>query len=295
MTLRILIVSLFALALTIPTLADSRIEKTLSLAPGGRFVLDADSGSVSVAGSDQSGANIVITSNRDDLQNLFEFKFEEDAGAVRVRAERRSSWGWFDSLNLHYEIRVPKSVTLDIKTGGGGIELSSIAGDAELKTSGGSIQVSGLTGKLHAQTSGGHVRAEEVQGDADLETSGGGIEADAVDGALTARTSGGSIHIERVTGRVEAHTSGGGITAVLSKKNAHGGALETSGGSISASVDPAANLEIEASTSGGHVSSDLPIRVSGSISSHSLHGSLGNGGETLLLHTSGGSIHLAAL
>jgi Putative adhesin len=295
MGLRIALIALVAAVLVIPTLADSRIEKSLSLAPGGRFVLDADSGSVSVTGTDQSGASIVITSNRDDLQNLFEFKFDDDSGAVRVRAERREHWSWFDNLNLHYEIRVPKSTQLDIKTGGGGIEVNSIARDADLKTSGGSIQVLGVVGKLHAQTSGGHVHAEEVQGDADLETSGGSIEADSIDGSLSAHTSGGSIHIQRVTGRVDAHTSGGGITAALGKKNGHGGTLETSGGSISASIDPSANLHIDASTSGGHVSSDLPIRVSGSMSSHELHGALGSGGETLVLHTSGGSIHLSAL
>ena len=38
------------LALAAPTLAGSKIEKTLSLNPGGRFVLDSDSGGVSVTG-----------------------------------------------------------------------------------------------------------------------------------------------------------------------------------------------------------------------------------------------------
>ena len=73
------------------------------------------------------------------------------------------------------------------------------------------------------------------------------------------------------------------------------GNLETSGGSIEIAIDPAANLNLDASTSGGSVSSDLPVRVVGTISHTSMHGSIGSGGEELRLHTSGGSIHIRAL
>jgi DUF4097 and DUF4098 domain-containing protein YvlB len=285
------------LALAIPTFAGSRIEKTLALNPGGRFVLDSESGSVSVTGSNEPGAKVVITSNRDDLQDRFDFSFDEKPGVVRVLARQHQHFHFlsFDNLNLHFEVRVPKETILNIKTAGGGIEINSMGSEADLETSGGPITVSGLTGRLGAHTSGGGIRVQETKGDSELRTSGGGIEVDSVDGSLVARTSGGSIHIQRVTGRVDAHTSGGGITAVLSKKNAHGGVLETSGGSISVAIDPAANLEIDASTSGGSVQTDLPIRVVGTISRHGLRGTMGSGGETLRLRTSGGSIHLRPL
>ena len=285
------------LALAAPTLAGSKIEKTLSLNPGGRFVLDSDSGGVSVTGSNQPGAKIVITSDRDDLQDRFDFNFEEKPGVARVRARQRDHFHLFsfDNFNLHFEVRVPKETILNIRTAGGGIEINSMGSEADLETSGGPITVSGLTGRLDARTSGGGIRVQETKGDSELRTSGGGIEADSVDGSLIARTSGGSIHIQRVTGRVDAHTSGGSITAVLSEKNSHGGMLETSGGSISVAIDPAANLEIDASTSGGSVRTDLPIRVVGTISRHDLRGALGSGGETLTLRTSGGSIRISPL
>jgi DUF4097 and DUF4098 domain-containing protein YvlB len=116
-----------------------------------------------------------------------------------------------------------------------------------------------------------------------------------VDGNLHAHTSGGGIRIEKVSGYVEAKTSGGPIRATYSPGNRHGGELETSGGPIEIAIDPAANLNLDASTSGGSVSSDLPVRVVGTISHSSLHGSIGSGGEELRLHTSGGSIHIHAL
>jgi hypothetical protein len=283
------------LLLAFPAWAGTQIEKSFPLNPGGRFILDSDGGSVSITGTDQSEAKVTITGNR-DLENLFDFTFDASNAAVRIRAERRDHWGWFGfDLNMHYEIRVPKATALEIRTGGGGIEVNTVAAEARLKTSGGPIDVSGLNGRLLAETSGGPVRVTEIQGDAEVGTSGGGITADAIDGSLIAHTSGGGIHIHRVTGRIDAHTSGGGIVAVLSKKNDRGGVLESSGGSISATLDPAVNLEIDASTSGGSVVSDLPIHSSGWISTHALRGKLGSGGETLRMHTSGGSISINSL
>ena len=59
--------ALLALAVAAPRAgADSRIEKNLKLDPGGKFVLDSDAGSVTLTGSSERGASVVITSNRDD-------------------------------------------------------------------------------------------------------------------------------------------------------------------------------------------------------------------------------------
>ena len=284
------------LILSAPTWADSQLTRTLKLEPNGRFVLDADYGSVTVMGSDQPGAIVMVTSNRDDVQDRVDFNFAENPGMVRLTAHRRS-WHLFNFFfeRLSYKIRVPKATTLEIKTGGGGITIYSMSGDEDLKTSGGFIEVSHLQGTLHAHTSGGHIKVEQIQGDTDLDTSGGGIEANSVDGRLVANTSGGSIHIDQVAGRVDAHTSGGSIGATFRKGNAHGGLIETSGGSIHIKIDPSVNLEVDASTSGGSVNSSIPLRVVGTASRRALRGTLGSGGELLRVHTSGGSVRIEAL
>jgi DUF4097 and DUF4098 domain-containing protein YvlB len=286
------------LAMAAPAWAGSQIEKTLKLGPGGKFVLEADEGSVDVVGGDQTGANVVITSYRNDLEKEVDLKFEEDAGIVRVREQRRY-WNpldfLFDPLGLHYEIRLPKSTTLEIRTGGGGIRVDSMVGYADLKTSGGSIELSHLTGDVHAHTSGGKIRAEQIRGEIEVGTSGGGIEADSIDGGLTADTSGGGIRINGITGRVRAHTSGGSIEASLSKGNGHGGVIDTSGGSIFVRLDPAVNLNVDASSSGGGVRSGIPLRGADSTSWNALRGTLGTGGELLRVHTSGGSVRLEPL
>lgn len=262
-------------ALSAVACANSRMEKTLPLEPGGEFVLQADSGSVTVTGGGDSGARIVITSNRDDLQSLYNISFDSSNGVARVTARKKGS-SWFSNVNLHFEVTVPNKTRGSVKTGGGSVRASSLEGEQNLGTSGGSIDASNIHGNVVARTSGG------------------GISMNSVDGSLQAQTSGGSIRIDGLTGRVDARTSGGSIRATLSPGNSQGGELDTSGGSISVDLDPAVNLNLDASTSGGSVSTDLPVKVVGTISHSSLHGSIGSGGPALSLHTSGGSIHISS-
>jgi len=285
------------LMLALPVGAGAQIQKTLKLNPGGRFILEADEGSVDLMGSDQSEADVVITGQGYHIENRVDFSFDDDGNVVRIR-EKRRYWDpfefLFDPLGLHYQIRVPKSTALEIRTGGGNIRVYSVAGRVELATSGGGIEVSNVTGNVYAHTSGGHIRTDQIHGDVDIATSGGGIEAESIDGSLNAKTSGGPIRIHGITGRVDARTSGGSIEAFFSKGNQGGGVLETSGGSIYAKLDPAVNLELDASSSGGGVSSNLPIRQAGWNSWDSLRGTLGSGGNVLRLHTSGGGVRIEA-
>lgn len=282
------------MAISVAACADSRIEKTLSLAPGGKFVLQTDAGSVTVTGSSASGARIVITSNRSDLETLFNFDFNSSDGVAQVTA-RKKTFQWFSNVNLHFEVTVPTETRVSVKTSGGSVKVTSLQGEQDLHTSGGSIDASAIRGNLAAHTSGGSINVRDVTGDADLGTSGGGISVNSLNGSLQAGTSGGPIHIDGVTGRAVAHTSGGSIHAAFARGNNQGGELTTSGGSIQASLDPAVNLDIDASTSGGSVSSDLKLSVQGTISRSKVHGTLGSGGQTLQLHTSGGSIRIASL
>jgi DUF4097 and DUF4098 domain-containing protein YvlB len=304
---------------------DTRIERTLRLEPGGEFRFDG-TGSVTITGSSDSGAHIVITSKRSDLEELFDFQFEERPGGVTLVARRKRHF-LFDIGNygsLRFEVRVPAETSLSIDTSGGSIQLSrtrrggeletsggsvsadDVTGTLDIDTSGGSITVERLEGDLRARTSGGSVRVADVKGRADVQTSGGNISGDTVGGPLRARTSGGSVVLKEIggdlnaqssggsirisgaRGRVDANTSGGSINAEFTKGNAAGGTLETSGGGIRVSVDPSVNLEIDAS--GGPVTLDVPLRVKGEVSRRHLRGLLGAGGAMLRLHASGGSV-----
>lgn len=295
--------------------ADTRMEKTLKLEPGGRFALDTDLGSVTVTGTEATDAHLVITSKRRDLDELLRFSFQENPGSVTVTARRkdRRAFRWFGGHNasVHYEIRVPARTLLDIDTSGGAIKIAAMRSEARLATSGGGIAVRDLVGDLEAQTSGGGIDLERIRGRVNVETSGGGIEGSEIDGPIDADTSGGSVRLDRVTGDIRAHssgggihlreaggrvvanTSGGGITATFARGNDRGGNLETSGGGIDVTLDPAVGLRIDAS--GSSVRADLPLTVRGVNSRQRLQGTLGGGGELLRMHTSGGGVRIDGL
>jgi hypothetical protein len=281
------------MAMAAPARAESRIEKNLELQPGGRFTLESEAGSVTVTGSSRSGARIVVTSEREDLNSELEITFTNGAGWVGVTARRKHDSFWSNNISAHFEVEVPTETRTEIHTGGGSIKVSGLRGGAEVKTSGGPIEVNGLSGNLEAYTSGGSIHLREVTGNAQAGTSGGPIDVEALDGNLQAHTSGGPIRIDRVSGYVEARTSGGSIRATYSPGNRRGGELESSGGSIEVAIDRATNLNLEASTSGGSVSSDFP--VVGTVSRSKMRGAIGSGGELLRLHTSGGSIRIRTL
>ena len=281
----------------LPASADTRIEKNLKLDPGGKLTVDADAGSVTVSGSSSAGAHLVLTSDKDDFDSRFSLKVEELPGEVRVTLKKKdglTSWSnWFSSSKLRFEIQVPTKTTTDLQTGGGHIALHSLEGEANAQTSGGHIEVNDLRGNLSAETSGGHIAVKQVSGNANVETSGGHIEIAGVDGNIVAETSGGHIEIRGAKGRVDADTSGGHVEVTFAKGNARGGKIESSGGGISVGIDPNVDLAIDASTSGGSVRTDIPVKIVGKANSSSIRGTLGKGGETLYVHTSGGSVSIS--
>lgn len=305
-----------ALIASLPALAESRIEKNLKLEPGGKLTVVSDAGSITVTGTSGSGAHVLLTSSRDDLESRFDLKFEELPGEVRITMKKKESvslfGNWFNNSKIVFEIQVPTRTRAELATGGGFLSLKSLEGDAKLSTSGGHIDVESLVGNLNAETSGGHIALKTIKGDAKVETSGGHIEVEDVTGSLYGETSGGHIELANVGkdihvetsgggieirgahGRVEADTSGGGVEVSFAKGNARGGKIESSGGHIRVAVDPNVDLQIDASTSGGSVRSDVPVKVVGKISGSSIKGSLGKGGELLYVHTSGGSVTISA-
>jgi hypothetical protein len=257
--------------------SQSRIEKNLKLDPGGRLVVEAGASDVFVTGRSESGAHVVVTSNRANLEDLFTFRFDEEPGAVRIEVRKRDMQPWPKSLQVRMEVQVPTKTNVDIRTGGGDVKLNHLGGDAHLETSGGDVRASSLVGNLTARTSGGDVELHDLTGDVNV------------------KTSGGDINLENASGRVEAHTSGGDVTAALGRGNARGGEIETSGGDVKVRIDPGVSLNLDASTSSGEVTSNLPLKVTGELSPSRLHATLGSGGETLRVHTNGGSVHISAL
>jgi DUF4097 and DUF4098 domain-containing protein YvlB len=258
-----------------------------------------------------------MTAKNDDFEERFDVAMTELPGEVKVTVRKKkdlTSWlSWMRSEGVRFEIEVPTRTRTSVDTGGGHVVVNDLEGDSSVDTSGGHIEVTNLKGNVTADTSGGHITLKTITGDAKVDTSGGHIEVDGVSGSLlgdtsgghitvagvggdiNVETSGGSIEISGAKGRVLADTSGGHIDVSFAKGNAKGGKIESSGGGITVMLDPDVNLTIDASSGGGRVTTDIPIKVVGRTGGSSLHGTLGTGGETLTVYTSGGGVKIASI
>jgi hypothetical protein len=292
--------------------APFHLEKQFTLAPGDRLVLSSAVGGVTVRGVEGRQASVVVTSDREDIAEHFDFRFEQTGGQLKVTAEPKDKGlkSWFRQYrgNAQITVDVPRATPVDLDSSGGGIDVSALEasvkasssgggikvadvhGDVGLSSSGGGVDVHGIQGGLHVESSGGGVRAESVSGTAYAESSGGSVTLKTVSGDIEASSSGGGVEIQEAGGRVKASSSGGPVRVVFAAGNSKGGDLDSSGGGIVATVDPAANIDLDASTSSGSVHCDIPVTVQGKISGDSVHGKLHAGGAVLRARSSGGGI-----
>lgn len=272
-------IALVLLAAGTAQAAEKRLDKTFAVSPGGTLTIDADSASVRVSGSDgnQVVVHMVARGSEDNLADTQLDATQSTDGVLVTLKRAKHGWlGWWGNWNTDesIEVTVPRRYTVDAHTSGGGIELRDTVGTAKLRTSGGSITAKNLTGNLEARTSGGSIHTETIKGDVDASTSGGDVRLMQVDGAIRGRSSGGGVHIELVGANrgITVSTSGGGIELMLPKGTAG---------------------NLDAVTSGGSVSSDLPVTAS-SFGDSKLVGSINGGGAAIYAHTSGGSISVRA-
>lgn len=276
---RFSLIALVLLAASSVNAAEKRLDRNFTVAPGGVLSVDADGASVRVTGNDadQVGVRMLIRGSDDDLANSkLEAVQSADGVTVTLRKSRKGGWFNWGSWNTEerIEVTVPRRYSVNVRTGGGSVELRDITGAANLRTSGGDVSARNVTGNVELRTSGGAILADTIRGDVDADTSGGDVRLLHVDGKVRGDTSGGSVRVSLVgTNR--------GISAT------------TSGGDIELTLPRAATGDLDATTSGGEVTSEIPVSVTG-VKDGQLRGPINGGGELIRLHTSGGSIRVRA-
>lgn len=187
------------------------------------------------------------------LDDYYDLDVSVTNGNLTAKARpRQRNMDWKKSLSISFRIFVPQTISTDLTTSGGNIDLSNLAGNQKFTTSGGNLQLENMSGKSKGSTSGGNIYVSHATDDVSLSTSGGNIEAEDCTGTLHLSTSGGNLNLNRLNGDIDATTSGGNVTGekIEGTLSAH-----TSGGNIHLE-DLACRLET--STSGGHI--DVAIK-----------------------------------
>jgi Toastrack DUF4097 len=217
-------------------------------------------------------------------QMIVEAEQEGDRITLRVKGpsaaeDRRITVGIHISPAARLLVAVPRRSSINARTEDGSIQVENIEGRLALRTGDGSVAVDRLTGDLEARSGDGSIRIENAQGRLDVETDDGSISVDARPTVLRARTGDGSIrlHLERETTMADAWD------------------VSTGDGSVTLTLPPSFDAEIDAETSDGSVRSSYPGLSDGEGGEgrerrRELRSKLGDGGPILKVRTGDGTI-----
>lgn len=266
---------------------EEQITKRYAVGGKGKIVMDVDFGSIVVRTNDTQEVvvEVVRKVKRSDKTEEEEFlrqrpvTFSQDGDTIVVesRVKGKDKYRGSTRMEGHYVVRVPAQFQARVKTAGGPVEVTDLAGDVEAHTSGGALKFAHLRGALVGKTSGGDINVSDCQAGAKINTSGG------------------RIFVEDVIGKIDGSTSGGSITAKLSAPVANEVKLETSGGNVTLQVPATSAFDLDASTSGGVVSSALPVEGANKKKRTQLKGAVNGGGKAIVLRTNGGNVQVKSL
>jgi Putative adhesin len=283
------------------------VDLDVNTGSGSITVRTGDSGTVEIRGTIRAHA----WSSGDAEARVHQIEsnppIEQDGNTIRVG--RMEDHDLLRNISVSYEIVVPQQTRVHSQTGSGSQTVESVAGPLEATTGSGSLRISRIGSEVRARTGSGGIEMDSVQGNIHAGTGSGSIRARSISGSVVASTGSGDVKIEQsAAGDVDVETGSGSVEVAGVKGGAK---VSTGSGSITADGDPTgpwrlhtgsgsvtvrfpagAAFELQARTSSGHIETNHPITVMGTISPREIHGKVGNGGVLVELSTSSGSIHI---
>lgn len=225
--------------------AQARDEWTRSyqLGAGGRLEVINVNGQISAEAS--GGESVEIRAERTAKASseeaakdlLAKTEMREEVGDGRVRIEVRAPrWHGAGGQQIKWTIRVPRGVSVDLRTVNGGVTLRGLDGDIRARATNGGIKGSGLVAaNVDASVTNGGVELELAgttpTGTIDLESVNGGvtlalpgdsradISARCVNGGISVSNLDLEIVGEQTRRRVEGRLNGGGARVTLETTN----------------------------------------------------------------------------
>jgi hypothetical protein len=271
-----------------------------ALKAGGRLDIENFNGSIEIAGWDRDQVEIdgVQYGSTPELRDAIKIDVAASTDLVRIRTVRPPEH--HGSMGVKYVIKAPRKLDLDrVTSSNGSMKVDDIEGRVHLRTSNGSVRTARLRGSLDVQTSNGSVDVEELDGPATLRTTNGRVTAGGIRGALEATSSNGSIHARMMKPEphraVRLQTSNGGIELIMDSLQDNDIRASTNNGGIVVKLPSTSNAHVHAHTSHSAVHTDFDLRGQVSWKKNELDGAIGNGGPTIDLTSSNGSIRLLKL
>jgi Putative adhesin len=222
-----------------------------------------------------------------------------DSVTLTLIPQRHEWWGWDfwnwgqdDRRRLNVEVRLPRNADLQLQTSNGAVDVASLNGDIGIHTSNGQIRAEQLSGTMDIGSSNAAIALETLKGTLKVHTSNGAIGATGLDGKCRIYTSNGRIQVSGRFDSLDISSSNGSVTARAESGSnmSSGWTIRTSNSQIDLSVPTDLKATLNASTSNGSITIELPVTVQGIHSRTQLAGTINGGGPELSISTSNGSM-----
>jgi hypothetical protein len=252
-------------------------SKSFTIANRSTVHVDTNDGSVRVTTGDAKRVQIHVDYRGYEEGKTLHIEAHQSGDVIEFTARAANAWGpSFGLRELHIEVRLPKDSDLKVETGDGEIHASGLSGNIDLSTGDGSMKVSAMSGVLRLHTGDGGIDGSDLDGQCDA-TSG--------DGHITLSGRFDVLKVRSGDGKIDVNTARG-------SKMASSWNVQSGDGAIEVALPADLPVNVDASTGDGHVSSDIPITLSGSMSKSRVQGTLNGGGQSLAIHTGDGDIRL---
>ena len=242
----------------------------------------------------------------DDVLEVYDLKIEKNGSVITATAKRKEFKIPWNNTGIYFTVIVPREMSCNVSSSGGGVKVSGVEGTHDLSSSGGGVRLEDLSGTIKAKSSGGSVKATNLEGDIHLTSSGGSVKINTAHGSVYARSSGGGVHLYDIHGDVTGQSSGGGVNiegeAGYVKAKSSGGSvkvnignltkemyLESSGGRVEAIIQNGKNLGLDLDLSSTKVNIELN-NFSGKVEKNRVKGSMNSGGIPVYMRASGGNV-----
>ena len=325
-TVNRLAVLLLALALSVGVSYGEKnkvpsITKTFKLDQPGTLISSSSGGGITVSAHEKAEVivqvfvrkkGMLLPPNHPDLDEVLEYYdlvIQKNGTEITATAKRKSYRKLWNSTGVYFKILVPKEMSCNVSSSGGGLIISGVSGTHNFSSSGGGVKLENTGGSTKAKSSGGSVTAYEHKGNIRLSSSGGGVRLNKAKGDVYARSSGGSVKLQDINGDIDASSSGGGVfvmgIAGYIKAKSSGGSVKvnianlskemelgSSGGGVEAIIHNGDELGMDLDLSAGRVYIDLH-NFSGKSEKNRIKGIMNGGGIPVYMRASGGNVKVS--
>jgi hypothetical protein len=297
------------------------ITKTFEMNQPGQLNASSSGGGVTVQTHNQpeviiqafvrKNGNVLAPSDRnlDEILENFDLDFSKSGSEITAVVKRKNRFGFLNNVGISLSIIVPREMSCNVSSSGGGLKINGVEGTHEFSSSGGGVKLENTSGSTKAKSSGGSVKANNHKGNIRLSSSGGGVSADEIQGSVYARSSGGGVTVSNVVGEVDASSSGGGVSvsgeaSSVTAKSSGGSVrvnirnlsdelyLQSSGGGVTAVIHGGEKMGLDLDLRSGRVNIDLH-NFSGTSEKDRVKGKMNGGGIPVYAHASGGNVDVS--